>query len=92
MSCFKNIAQVSAQIQHIPCYLDPAESDYQANKSDTFIIYGQDGDILYSYLKDRKCFYQYSPVYKDKRAKRNIENLTIFTSANQFAWTMNWNN
>lgn len=92
MSSFKSLAQVSAQIQSGLYYLDPTESDYNAEKSDTFIIYEQDGDVLYRYLKDKKCFYQNSPAYKNKRVKRKISDLVPFTSEEQFTWTMNWNN
>lgn len=92
MSSFKSLEEVSTQVQGAQCYLDPAESDYNADKSDTFIIYDQDGDVLYRYLKDKKCFYQNSPAYKNKRVKRNIHDLVPFTSEEQFTWTMNWNN
>lgn len=89
-SCFKSLSEVLNDIYGKKCYLDPSESDLSAKKQDSFIIYDEDGDVLYRYLKDKKCFYKNSPAYQNNRPKRNVKNLMHFTNDDKFNWALLW--
>lgn len=87
----KSLEEVCSEIEGTACYIDPQESDPYASSAESFIIYDADGDVLYRWLKDQKCFFKNSPAFKDKREKRNISELSIFTSEEQFQWSTVWN-
>ncbi|WP_213797686.1 hypothetical protein [Klebsiella aerogenes] len=87
MSAYKSISQVQQAISNIKCFIDPNESSINESNIDSFIIYDIDGDVIYRYLKDKKCFFENSPAFKHKRAKRDTSQLTLFDAGLQFQWS-----
>jgi len=86
-SCFKSLEEVCSELDLIESYIDPNESNLEANNPDKFIIYDVDGDVLYRWIKSQKRFFKNSPAFKEKRPKRNISELSPFTKEEQFQWS-----
>lgn len=87
---FKSLEEVCSEIEEKECYIDPQESNPLASIAESFIIYGADGDVLYRWIKEQNCFFKNSPAFKDKRVKRNVSELSPFTSEEQFQWSTVW--
>jgi len=86
-SYYKSVEEVCSELDSIKSYIDPSESNLEANNPDKFIIYGFDGDVLYRWIKSKQRFFKNVPALKKTRTPRNISELSPFTKEKQFQWS-----